>query len=319
MDQTQLETFMEIVKHKSYSKAANILNVTQPTVTARIKNLENELVCQLFKRVGRDIILSKEGITFLEYATSILTYMNHSKEVTRSSQYPNIRVGFSPGYSYSFIIELLSSIISIENLGITIIEGYDSVSLNEQILAGEFDLVFTRNVLSHKPEIISEYLFDNKIILVFGEAHPLAKQEVITLDDLQGETIISYHRNTSLWTEIEQQLIGIPDIKRIEVGNNEMLKKVVESGLGIGITPLLGIDKKIDSQLIVKDIQEIGNIPNKVYVQYRKNSLIAEPVKKIIYSIINYELDSNHKMIPPHLTGSDISKLNVGTNDFQQQ
>jgi len=293
MDQIQLETFLSIAEYKSYSKAANILNVTQPTVTARIKNLENELVCKLFNRVGREIILSDEGIVFLEYATSILTYINHSKEVTKSSKYPNIRVGFSPGYSYSFITELIASIVAIENLSITIIEGEDSVSLNEQILAGEFDLVFTRNVLSHKPELISEYLFENKLIAVMGETHPLAKHKSLTLENLQGETIISYRRHTALWTEIEQQLIGIPDIKRIEVANNEMLKTVVGSGLGIGITPSLGIDKRIDTKLVVKKIEGIGNIPNKVYVQYRKNSLIVKPIKKIIYSIINHELEKS--------------------------
>lgn len=293
MDQIQLETFLAIAEHKSYSKAATVLNVTQPTVTARIKNLENELVCQLFNRVGRDIILSDEGIIFLEYATSILTYINQSKEVTKSSKYPNIRVGFSPGYSYSFITKVVASIIDIDNLGITIIEGDDSVRLNEQILSGEFDLVFTRNLLSHKPELISEYLFENNLIAVVGECHPLANKEMLTLDDLVGETIISYRRNTPLWTVIEQRLIGIPNIKRIEVGNNEMLKNLVESGLGIGITPSLGIDTKVDTKLSVKSIEGIRDIPNKVYVQYRKNSVIAKPIKNIIDSMINHESEKS--------------------------
>ena len=88
MDQIQLETFLAITKHHSYSKAAETLNVTQPTVTARIKNLEEELVCQLFERVGRQIMLTEEGTVFLEYATSILTYMNQSREVTKSAQIP---------------------------------------------------------------------------------------------------------------------------------------------------------------------------------------------------------------------------------------
>ena len=293
MDQTQLETFLAIAEHKSYSKAAVLLNVTQPTVTARIKNLENELLCQLFKRVGRDIILSQEGNVFFEYATSILTYMNHSKEVTNSSNSPNIRVGFSPGYSYSFIIELLTAIVPIDNLGIRIIEGENSNTLNKQILSGEIDLVFTRNILSHKPEVISEYLFENKLVVVLGKTHPLAKKEEITLDDLENETLISYQRNSTLWTEIEQQLIGIPNIKRIEVDNNEMLKKIVESGLGIGITPSLGVDRVNESALIVKHIKEITNIPNDVYVQYRKNSIIAKPIKQIIYSIINHEMEKS--------------------------
>jgi DNA-binding transcriptional LysR family regulator len=293
MDQTQLETFLTIAEHKSYSKAADILNVTQPTVTARIKNLEKELVCQLFERVGREIVLSKEGHIFIEYATSILTYINHSKEVTRSSKYPNIRIGFSPGYSYSFITELVNCVESFDNLGITIIEGESSVTLNEQILAGEFDLVFTRNILSHKPELVSEYLFENNLIAVVGKNHPLVNKEQLTLDDLEGETIIGYRRKTPLWTEIEQQLIGIPNIKRIEVGNNEMLKKIVESGLGIGITPSLGIDEKLDNNLVVKKVEGITNIPNKVYVQYRKNSVIVKPIKQIIYTMINHELEKS--------------------------
>lgn len=293
MDQTQLETFLAIAEHKSYSKAAVLLNVTQPTVTARIKNLENELLCQLFKRVGRDIILSQEGNVFFEYATSILTYMNHSKEVTNSSNSPNIRVGFSPGYSYSFIIELLTAIVPIDNLGIRIIEGENSSSLNKQILSGEIDLVFTRNVMSHKPEVISEYLFENKLVVVLAKTHPLANKEEITLDDLENETLISYQRNSTLWTEIEQQLIGIPNIKRIEVDNNEMLKKIVESGLGIGITPSLGVDLVNESALIVKHIKEITNITNDVYVQYRKNSIIAKPIKQIIYSIIKHEMEKS--------------------------
>ncbi|MDS9471415.1 LysR family transcriptional regulator [Sporosarcina pasteurii] len=291
MDKVQLETFLTIAKHKSYSKAAELLNVTQPTVTARIKNLEKELVCQLFERVGRQITLTEEGSIFVEYATSILTYMNHSKEVTRSAKYPNVRIGFSPGYSYSFITEVINSVIDIDNLGITIIEGEDSVSLNEQILSGEFDLVFTRNVLSHKPELISEYLFDNRLIAALSKNHPLAEKTTLRLNDLQGQTIIGYRRHTKLWSEIEQKLIGIPNVKRIEVDNNEMLKNLVESGLGIGITPSLGINKHIDTNLVVKKIEGIDNIPNKVYVQYRKNSAIAKPIKKIIYSIINHEME----------------------------
>ena len=65
MDKTQLETFITIAEHKSYSKAALLLNVTQPTITARIKNLESELSCTLFNRVGRDIICRKKELFFL--------------------------------------------------------------------------------------------------------------------------------------------------------------------------------------------------------------------------------------------------------------
>jgi DNA-binding transcriptional LysR family regulator len=290
MDTSQLETFLAIIEHKNYSKAAEFLNVTQPTVTARIKNLENELNCKLFDREGKNVVLSTEGKVFVEYATSILTYMKHSKEAANSSKFPSIKIGITPGFSYSFITNLIRSIISIDNLSINIIEGENSVRLNEQILSGELDMVFTRNAVSHNPNIISEFLFDDKIILVCGKNHRLAKKDKLTLDDLEGETLIWFRRNTPLLVPVDKQLIGVPNIKHIEVGNNEMLKKVVGSDLGIGVTLSIGVDEVDKDKLIVKDIEELDTIPSKVYVQSRKQLLTDTPIKRIIYSIINHEI-----------------------------
>ncbi|WP_338469392.1 LysR family transcriptional regulator [Niallia sp. XMNu-256] len=292
MDTSQLETFLAIIEYKNYSRAAESLNVTQPTVTARIKNLENELNCKLFNREGKYVTLTNEGKVFVEYATSILTYMNHSKEAATATQKPNLKIGISPGFSYSFISDLIQSVKTIDNLNLVIIEGKDSVSLNEQILNGDLDLVFTRNIVSHKPDLVSEFLFTDKFVLIVGKNHPLANVENITLNDLQDETLIWYRRKTPLLTNVDKALIGVPNIKHIEVDNNEMLKKVVSSGLGVGITLLLGIDELDNDRLVVKQIKELEQLPNKVYVQYRNKILINRPIKQIIYSIINHELSS---------------------------
>src|SRR5690625_4490670 len=85
LNQAQLETFRMISKHKSYSKAAEVLHITQPTVTSRIKSLEKGLDCKLFKRIGHDISLTKQGLMFVEYAENILTYMR-SEEHTSELQ-----------------------------------------------------------------------------------------------------------------------------------------------------------------------------------------------------------------------------------------
>jgi LysR family transcriptional regulator, regulator of the ytmI operon len=290
MDSIQLETFLTVIKHKNFSKAAEILNVSQPTVSARIKNLEHELDCSLFKKDGKNSSLSEGGEAFVQYAKNILLNINHAKEVTKHTKYHQIKIGFSPGFSYSFMTKLITSILSIENIEVSIFEGTDSHSLNEQIISGELDLVFTRNLISHKPDIISEFLFDDKLILICGKNHRLVNVDHITPEDLSGETLICYQRHTPLWAEIEKQLVGVTNIKRIEVGNNEMVKSVVGNGIGIGITASLGVNEIERNHIIVKDIKKIDTIPNKIFVQYRKNSLIEKPVKQIIYSIIDHEL-----------------------------
>jgi DNA-binding transcriptional LysR family regulator len=289
MNENQLQSFLTIAECKSFSKAAVVLNVTQPTITSRIKALEDILGCKLFNRVGHEIFLTEEGNMFIDYAKNISMYMNHSKEIAKMVKEPIIKVGFAPGYSYSFIVELLKMIKSIGNIDIQVIEGHDSVHLNERALAGEVDLIFTREALPNSPDIISEYLFDNNIVVIIPKKHHLNKKQVLCLDDLHNETIISFKRNSLLWELIDQQLISVQNITRIDVDNNEMLTRAVINEIGIGIAPELTIDEKYNSEVKIHRIEEIHNIPNKVYVQYRKSSKIRSLVKKIIYSIIDYK------------------------------
>jgi LysR family transcriptional regulator, regulator of the ytmI operon len=187
---------------------------------------------------------------------------------------------------------LIRSVKSDDNLNLTIYEGKDSVSLNEQILSGELDLVFTRNIVSHKADLVSEFIFNDKFVLICGNNHPLASKENVTLADLENETLIWYRRKTALLSNVEQQLIGISNIKHIEVDNNEMLKKVVGSGIGVGITLLLGVDEVDKQNIVVKTLKELDQLPNKVYVQYRNKLLVNRPIKQIIYSIINHEISN---------------------------
>src|SRR5699024_2571576 len=153
-------------KYRRYSKAAKVLNVTQPTITSRIKALENILGCNLFTRTGHELFLPEEGTIFMNYAKNISIYTNHSKAPVKRIKEPTRKVGLSPSYSYSFIVEVLKTIKLAGNVDIEVIEGHDSVSLNEMALAGEVDLIFTREALPASHDIISEYLFDNPLVVV---------------------------------------------------------------------------------------------------------------------------------------------------------
>ncbi|MFB4213969.1 LysR substrate-binding domain-containing protein [Shouchella sp. JSM 1781072] len=289
MNEYQLITFLAIVDYKSYSKAAKYLNVTQPTVTSRIKALEDILCCELFQRNGHEVFLTRQGDLFKDYAKNILIYMKQSKEITNLTKDPVIRVGFSPGYSYSFIVELLKTIKSIGKIDIQVIEGYDSVNLNERVLAGEIDLIFARNVLSENSDIESEFLFSNELVLVLPTTHPLTSYDQLSLHHLHKETIISFRRNTALWQLIDQKLLSVNELTRIDVDNNEMLLKAVSHNIGIGIIPKLGIDENYHLKTTTRKVAELTAIPNSVYVQYRKTPQIKHLAKKIIYSIINHK------------------------------
>ena len=79
MDLKQLETFVEVAKLKSFSKAADRLFITQPTVTNHIQNLEKELGSVLINRMGKTISLTKSGTLLYKNAMEILNAVEMTK------------------------------------------------------------------------------------------------------------------------------------------------------------------------------------------------------------------------------------------------
>jgi DNA-binding transcriptional LysR family regulator len=289
MDTNQLETFLTIVEIKNFSKAAEVLNITQPTVTERIKNLENELNCDLFQRQGKDVTLTPQGRIFFEYCSKIINYMNKAKDVIDKSKAPILKVGFCPGLSSSFILESISALKD-DHLRVTVAEGENSAALINKVKNGSIDVVFVRNLVLYDDDLVTEFLFDDKFVLIIGKNHRLADKENIILDDLIYETLICYSSDHPIWSSIEQKLTSLKEISRLEVENNDMLKTFVKNNWGISFSPLLGLDDSEKNQIISKEIKEISEVPNKVYVIYRKNSLIESYIKKIVYSFINHQM-----------------------------
>ena len=83
----QVEAFVEVVDHKSFSKAAKVLYLSQPTISAYVKSLENEIGTQLIYRTTKDIILSEAGARFYSYAKEMIRIRNVA--ISEMQEYTN--------------------------------------------------------------------------------------------------------------------------------------------------------------------------------------------------------------------------------------
>src|SRR6266542_4586380 len=96
MELGQLEAFIQVASHRSFSKAAEVLFLTQPSVTARIQSLEKELGEELFERSGRSVRLTDAGNTFLVYAQRALKDVQEGRdalEALRKTEVGSLRIG----------------------------------------------------------------------------------------------------------------------------------------------------------------------------------------------------------------------------------
>lgn len=255
MDNEQLLTFIAVSELKNYSRAADHLNVTQPAVTARIQKLEMELDCKLFNRNGKKIILTEEGKVLLPFARKIVNYMNEAKQTVDLLKVPTLSIGLSPAISESLIFQVLSTMREEHDLLFDIVEADDSMEISKMISEGQIDIGLIRNVVPFT-NLKSKSLFHEKLKFIVSKNHELAQHKEIKLKDLVGQTMICYRRQTPIAIQIDERLVGVENLQRIEVGGFEMVKLMVKNNWGFGIIPELALGN--DNETIEQDYEVIS-------------------------------------------------------------
>ncbi|GEK59598.1 LysR family transcriptional regulator [Marinococcus halophilus] len=76
----ELKTFLTVVEEKNFTKASEVLSLSQPTVSVHIKNLEKEFLAPLFQRTTKSLMLTREGEVFLDHARQLMSTYNRMKE-----------------------------------------------------------------------------------------------------------------------------------------------------------------------------------------------------------------------------------------------
>ncbi|MCQ6276119.1 LysR family transcriptional regulator [Bacillus sp. V3B] len=240
MDNEQLLTFMTVHEFNNYSRTAEQLNLTQPAVTARIQKLEMELNCKLFYRDGKKILLTEEGNALLPFARKIVNYMNEAKQTIDLLKTPSLKIGLSPAISSFVVLQVLSLLREKHKLSVDIIEADDSFEIAKMIFEGMIDIGIVRDVIPFT-NVQSEYLFVEKLVFIAGKDHPLATKSEVKKDDLIGQTMVCYRRETPIAQTIDERLVGVENLHRIEVGSFEMIKLMVKNNWGFSILPELAL------------------------------------------------------------------------------
>ena len=283
MNYDQLYAFYYVSKVMNFTKASEILNLTQPAITTRIRNLEDELSCQLFEKQGKRLSLTKEGEILLEYAKKIIFYAGEAKEALSFANQAQLTIGFSPAFSNVVITKAVKEFIpNHEHIYLKIIEQGDSLELIEQVKNQSLDLAFVRTP-TFDPNLTLDYIFKDKIYIFVSPNHPLSTKKVVTKEDLEGETMIHYSRSMGFWKRVEESLVGVKSLKKFEVRNMELMKKFVKEGLGFSILPYFTLHEEEQAgEIVVIEYEPLNEIPRDIVSVYYSGSARTEMIKTFI-------------------------------------
>ena len=189
-----LETFVEVARQKSVSRAADALNLTQPAVTRTLRELEEICGKPLVEKEGRGIRISHYGEIFLRYAGSSITAarngVNALSELSLDDG-PRIRLGALPTVSTTIIPQAVSRYLqSGMRNRLKVVTGENRVLL-DQLRNGELDLVMGRLPAPENMQgLVFEPLYRDRVVIAVDASHPLAGKRQIGVDCLDDYPVI---------------------------------------------------------------------------------------------------------------------------------
>ena len=242
MEMHQLRYAVAVADTGNFTRAAERCNVTQPTLSQQILNLEAEIGHKLFHRLGRKAVLTDAGVVFLERARRILFEVeNASKEL---SDHPSldrrITVGALPTVAPYLLVPLIARCRKEHpNLTIHVREDFRS-DLVRMVVEGDLDLAIV-SLPVKDPRISIEPLITEPLLLVVGKNHPFANRSEISLQDIAEETFVTMGDSSTLAGQIrsffgDHNIVPKVGYRCAQVAT---LKAFVAMGAGISILPLV--------------------------------------------------------------------------------
>ena len=240
----EIEAYLTVAERRSVSKAAEVLYVTQPALTTRIKKLERDLGVELFVRTPRGMRLTAEGRAFRGHAQRAVQELAQGRELLRElreGRVGELLLGAAPAIStYVLPLVLRRFQAAFPNVHLIVRTGH-SEEILEMVLREQVQVGLVRE-LPH-PATTSRRLYEDEIVLVVHPAHRFAAERSIAVDELAGERLILFDRTSSYFvlTSAFFREAGVVPRGVMELDNVDATKKMVEQDLGIAFLPYTAV------------------------------------------------------------------------------
>lgn len=239
INKSWLEAFISVYNTQSVSKTAEILFLTQPTVTNRIQSFEKEVGESLFHRSQRKMIPTEAGRTFYPFALQILENWKKGNEAIHhlnDTVQGELRIGLFYSGVNLFSDYFLRFAEKFPHIKLIVKTGH-SEELNELVLNHIIDIGIKRSIFHASIQSIS--VVEDKFVLTVYKDHPLAKKKLIEPDEIKGENFILQYSGSNDKDVISRffETEGIVPNVVFETDNMEICKQNVLAKRGIAFFP----------------------------------------------------------------------------------
>lgn len=285
MDINQLEVLVTVAREKSFSRAAQILDRTQPAVSQAIRRLEAEIGETLFDRSSKDGTLTYAGEVLVGYARQMLnlrhTANNAIKEL-RGLHKGKVTISANEHTVFCLLPVIREFRERHPNIKIEVQRGVAS-RIPKEITAREVEL----GVISFKPNdesLRSVSILTDELMLIVAPTHPFALRKSVSVKELGDEIFIAHnavspYRHKVIETfEKNKTTLNIA----VELPSLEAIKRLVETGIGVALVPKLTARvETANGRLVGLSVSEM-KFERKLNIIYRRNSVLSHAAEAFL-------------------------------------
>jgi DNA-binding transcriptional LysR family regulator len=286
MNLTQLMAFQAVANSGSITKAAQLLHVSQPSISKHIKNLERDCGARLFERNVGAAELTDAGSSLLRHVNVIIGHLEEAKKELRSpkngTKSEPLKVGGSYAASALLLPSLLVNFKSKHRDTSIILRSGTTRELKTMLLNSTVDLALL-NELPVNPDFASEPFRKEKLVVFAAPSHPLARKKPLTLSDLRQATLVT----TGMASAVDKMLNhlvheGLGAKIAIQCGSPASVKILVKNKIGLGI-----LFRDMLIQEMRNKIFRVLEIPGlaltvQSYIVYYKDRPLSPPAKDFL-------------------------------------
>lgn len=279
MDLDQLHTFLEIVRLKSFSKAAQTCFRTQPAISAQVRQLEQEMNAPLFERLGTRISLTPAGRIFADYAEQILDLKRRAQDaINELDRVPRGELVIAA--NEATCIYVLPEVFSgykkeFPNVQILVDRSYGA-RVVEAVTDNQADFGITQLPVTEK-KLQTVKIHSDEIRLLAPAGHPLASRKSVSCRDLVEWPLLLPKSGTTrarlnVWLEPVEDVIRIS----MELDSTEMIKRFVMAGLGLSFLAASHCAEEVAAEKLVTVALGPEPMMRQLGLIYRKDKALSK-------------------------------------------
>lgn len=295
MDFKQIEAFVYVAKYKSFSRAAEKLLLSQPTISTHISTLEEQLGVKLFDRLSKEVILTEAGQIFYPYAVDILDLRERSQEAVKeflNEISGHLHIGYSTVPAEFILPEVIRKFKEEYPKTFFTLDINGTQNVIQRLSDGILDLAIVARKIPKK-DLEYKVLLRDKIVLVVHKNHKFYERDSVFLEEILHESFIIREMGSGTRAAVEhafkQKGYDFDSLDAVAMlSSTYSIKHAIKRQLGIAFMSQMALaEDECGSTIKAVPITDLV-VEKEIYVAYSKKRTNKKLMKHFIDTLLKY-------------------------------